>query len=316
MARLILTRLGVALATLFAVSVVVFCGVAALPGDAAQGVLGAEATPDRLEALREKFDLNRPLVERYVDWLAGFVHGDLGRSLVADAPVWSLLDDRARNTAALTIFAVLVLVPLAVVLGVLSALWRNSLFDHSVATSSLTLVSTPEFVTGTLLAVLFSFGLGLLPGASLIDSSKPITEQFDLIILPVLTLVAAAVAQATRMIRATMIETLQADFIQAAILRGVPRGRLLFRHALPNAFGPTAQILALTIGWLVGGVVVTETLFQYPGLGSAFASAVSARDLPTVQAVAMIVTAVYVLANLAAEVGALVLNPRLRRRTA
>ena len=313
MRRLIITRLAVAVATLLAVSVVVFAGVSLLPGNAAQIALGQEATPQRVAALSRQYGLDRPITTRYVDWLTGLLHGDLGESLTANEPVTTLIGHNLRNTAILAAGAILVIVPLAVVLGVLSALWRDSWFDYVIAAGSLAFLSTPEFVVGTGLIVVLATGLGLFPPVSLLDSQASPLSQLNLLVLPILTLALVAVGQATRMIRASMIEILNQDYIQSALLRGVPRWQILFRHALPNAFDSTVQVLALTVGWLVGGVVVTETLFQYPGIGSAFANAVNARDLPTVEAAAMIVTAVYVIANLVAEIGVIVINPRLRR---
>jgi peptide/nickel transport system permease protein len=313
-ARLIAIRCAMAVVTLVAVTFVVYFGMALMPGDAAQAVLGREATPERLELLRQQYGLDQGLLTQYLDWLSGLVRGDLGTSLASGQPVWDLVGDKLRNTAVLALCALLLLVPLSVGLGVLSALWRDRWADHGVTSVTLLLVSTPEFVFGTLLIVVFSFGLGVLPAASLLDGTSSILAQWKVLVLPVLTLVAVAVAQATRMIRATMIEVLHEDYIEVAALRGVPRRRILLRHALPNALDSTIQVLALTVGWLVAGVVVTETLFQFPGIGSAFADAVRARDLPTVQAVALIVTAVYVFANLIGEIAMIALNPRLRRR--
>jgi peptide/nickel transport system permease protein len=294
------------------VSVVVFLGVSILPGNAAEIQLGQSATPARVAALSHEYGLDRPIYERYGEWLWGMLHGDLGRSLTSGQPVSTLIGENLRNSLVLAGFAILIVVPLAVVLGILSALWRDSWFDHSIAVTSLAFLSTPEFVAGTLLIALFATGLGILPPVALVGSQS-IFSQLDVLVLPVLTLVLVAMGQATRMIRAAMIEVLHQDYIEAAILRGVSRRRILFRHALPNAFDSSVQVIALTVGWLVGGVVVTEALFQYPGIGSAFASAVDARDLPTVQAAAVIVTAVYVIANLLAEVTSIFLNPRLRR---
>jgi peptide/nickel transport system permease protein len=310
--RSVLTRVGISLAVLLAVSVVVFLGVSILPGNAAEIQLGQSATPARVAALSHEYGLDRPIYERYGEWLWGMLHGDLGRSLTSGQPVSTLIGENLRNSLVLAGFAILIVVPLAVVLGILSALWRDSWLDHTIAVTSLAFLSTPEFVAGTLLIALFATGLGILPPVALVGSQS-IFSQLDVLVLPVLTLVLVAMGQATRMIRAAMIEVLHQDYIEAAILRGVSRRRILFRHALPNAFDSSVQVIALTVGWLVGGVVVTEALFQYPGIGSAFASAVDARDLPTVQAAAVIVTAVYVIANLLAEVTSIFLNPRLRR---
>jgi peptide/nickel transport system permease protein len=312
MLRLVITRIATAVAVLLAVSVVVFFGVSVLPGNAAEIQLGQSATPERVAALSEQYGLDRPIHERYVDWLGGLLQGDLGQSLTSGQPVSTLIGDNLENSAVLAGLAILIVVPLAVVLGILSALWRDKLLDHSIAVTSLAFLSTPEFAVGTLLITVFATGLGLFPPVAIIGSDS-IFSQLDVLFLPVLTLVLVAVGQATRMIRAAMIEVLDQDYIEAAMLRGVPRRTILFRHALPNAFDSSIQVIALTVGWLVGGVVVTETLFQFPGIGSAFATAVDGRDLQTVEAAAMIVTAVYVTANLLSDLAIIIINPRLRR---
>jgi peptide/nickel transport system permease protein len=313
MLRQILVRIAIGVATLFAVSAIVFLGTEALPGDAAQAVLGQSATPQLLRQYRHDWGLDRPVLNRYGDWLWGFVRGDLGTSLPSGDPVSKLISDKARNTVGLAIATLIVLVPLSIGLGILSAVRRDGLFDQIVASSTLALIATPEFVVGTLLAVVVAVWLGWLPPVSLVDATRPITSQLKLLVLPVLALFAAAAAQTIRMVRATMIDVLQSEYVQMARLKGVPPGRVMVRHALPNAFGPTIQILAFNVGWLIGGVVVVETVFQYPGLGLAFRNAVSARDLPTVEAIAMLVTGVYIVVNLLADIGVILLNPRLRR---
>lgn len=312
MLKAIARRLLVTLLTLLAVSAVMYFGVAALPGDAATAALGQQATPARLEALRHEYGLDRPVVERYVDWLGGLVHGDLGRSPAAGRPVSQILGENVRNTAVLAGCVILLLVPLSVGLGILSALWRDRLFDGAVAVTTLTFISTPEFVMGSLLTVLLSSWLAVLPASSLLDPSASLLSQWKLL-LPVLTLTLVSAAQAIRMIRAAMIEVLHSDYIQAATLRGVSPRRLILRHALPNAIDPTIQVIALTVGYLVGGVVVTETLFQYPGVGTAITQAVNSRDIATVLAASILVTAVYMVANLLADISTIALNPRLRR---
>jgi peptide/nickel transport system permease protein len=311
--RRILVRVAVGIATLLAVSAIVFLGTEALPGDAATAVLGQTATPELLAQYRKDFGLDQPVLERYVDWLAGFVRGDLGASLPSGEPVSSLLGDRTRNTAALSLATLLILVPLAIGLGVASAVRRDRPLDHGVAATTLAFIATPEFVVGTLLAVAFAVWLELLPPVSLLDAREPVTSQLKTLVLPVATLLAASAAQMIRMVRASMIDVLRSEYVEMAALKGVRQRRILFRHALPNALGPTLQILAFTVGWLAGGVVVVETVFQFPGLGLAFTNAVSSRDLPTVQALAMIFTGVYIVVNLLADVGVILLNPRLRR---
>jgi peptide/nickel transport system permease protein len=291
----------------------VFLATATLPGDAAQAVLGQTATPQLLNEYRHDWGLDKPLLTRYGDWLSGLVRGNLGTSLPSGDPVTSVLSDKIRNTFALALLTLLVLVPLSVVLGVLSAVRRDGVFDQAVAGTTLAMIATPEFVVGTLLAVVVAVWLGWLPPVSLVDSSIPITSQLKLLVLPMLALLAAAVAQTVRMVRATMIDVLRSDYIQMAILKGVPKRRILFHHALPNALGPTLQIIAFNIGWLVGGVVVVEAVFQYPGLGLTFRDAVATRDLQTVEAIALLVTAVYVIFNLLADIAVILLNPRLRK---
>jgi peptide/nickel transport system permease protein len=313
MLRRILVRVAIGVATLLAVSAIVFLGTEALPGDAAQAVLGQTATPQLLHQYRHDWGLDRPVLTRYGDWLSGCVRGDLGKSLPSGDPVSKIISDKARNTFALAIATLIVLVPLSVGLGILSAVRRDSVLDQAVSSSTLTLIATPEFVVGTLLAVVVAVWLGWLPPVSLVDATRPITSQLDLLVLPVLALLAAAVAQTIRMVRATMIDVLQSDYVQMARLKGVAPWNVMLRHALPNALGPTIQILAFTVGWLIGGVVVVETVFQYPGLGLTFRNAVSARDLPTVEAIAMVVTGVYVVVNLLADIAVILLNPRLRR---
>ena len=316
MLRRILVRIGIGVATLFAVSAVVFLGTEALPGDAATAFLGQSATPELLKQYRHDFGLDKPVLTRYGEWIAGFVRGDLGKSLPSGDPVTSLIKDKARNTLGLALAALALLVPLSVGLGIVSALKRDSPFDHAVATTTLALIATPEFVVGTLLAVVVAVSLKWLPPISAVDATVPITSQLKLLVLPVATLLAAAVAQTIRMVRASMIDVLRSEYVQMATLKGVPPWRVLVRHALPNALGPTLQVLAFNVGWLVGGVVVVESVFQYPGLGLTFKNAVASRDLPMVEAVTMIVTGVYIVVNLLADIGVILLNPKLRRAAA
>jgi peptide/nickel transport system permease protein len=311
--RQLVIRCAVGIATLIAVSALVFLGVEALPGDAAQAALGQEATPALLKQYRHDFGLDRPVLTRYRDWLWGFVRGDLGRSLPSGAPVSGLISDKARNSVSLALATLICLVPIALALGIASAVRRDSLFDHAVASTTLTLIATPEFVVGTLLAIVIAVWLHWLPPVSLVDAQRPITSQLTLLVLPVVTLLAASVAQTTRMVRATMIDVLQSEYVQMARLKGVPPVRVMLHHALPNAIGPTIQILAFNIGWLMGGVVVVEAVFQYPGLGLAFRNAVSARDLPTVEAVSMLITGSYIVVNMLADIAVILINPRLRR---
>ena len=313
MCRLVLIRIGVGLLTLWAVSLVVFLGTQLLPGDAARVALGHEAPAALVAAVRKSFGLDRPVLVRYGEWLAGFVHGDLGRSLPSGATVASIIGDHIRNTVALATVTSALLISISLVLGMASAVLRDRPFDHGVAGVTLALISTPEFVVGSLLAVVFAVWLHWLPPASLVDATQPVLAQTSLFVLPVLTLLAASVAQMTRMVRASMIDVLESDYVQMARLKGVPEHRVLLRHALPNALGPTIQVIAINVAGLAGGVIVVEAVFQFPGLGLALTSAVASRDQPQVEAIVMLITVVYVGVNLLADIGVTLLNPRLRR---
>jgi peptide/nickel transport system permease protein len=313
MARRVLLRVCVALATLLAASVVVFVGTEALPGDAAQAALGNTATPQLLAQYRKDFNLDRPFMRRYADWLSGLPRGDLGKSLPSGQAVSSIVGDKIRNTAVLAGITMVILIPLSVILGTISAVHRDRYVDHGVTGTTLLLIATPEFVIGTLLAVLFGVWLHVLPPVSLVDPTRSVASQPNILILPVLTLLAAIAAQTTRMVRACMIDALESDYVQRARLNGVPESRVLRHHALPNAMGPTIQVLAMNVAWLAGGVVIVEAVFQYPGIGLELTHAVGARDLATVEVLALLITGVYIVGNLLADVGVMMLNPRLRR---
>jgi peptide/nickel transport system permease protein len=302
----------VALATLVAISFLVFCGMQALPGNAASAALGRQATPEMVAVLSKQMGLDHPLLKRYQFWVTGLLHGDLGRSATG-ATVWSTISDRVRNTLALAAATLALLVPLSLGLGIIAAVRRGGLIDNLVSGISLIFIAIPEFVIGALLAVIFAVWAGWLPAVSLVDSSRSVFLQPTILILPVVTLTVTAVAGTVRMVRACMIDVLRSDYIEMVRLKGLPERTVLFRHALPNALGPTLQILALNIAWLAGGVVIVETVFQYPGLGAQLTGSVSARDIPVVEAIVILITGVYIGVNLAANLGVILLNPRLRR---
>jgi peptide/nickel transport system permease protein len=252
-------------------------------------------------------------MKRYADWLSGLPRGDLGKSLPSGQAVSSIVGDKIRNTAVLAGITMVILIPLSVILGTISAVHRDRYVDHGVTGTTLLLIATPEFVIGTLLAVLFGVWLHVLPPVSLVDPTRSVASQPNILILPVLTLLAAIAAQTTRMVRACMIDALESDYVQMARLNGVPESRVLRHHALPNAMGPTIQVLAMNVAWLAGGVVIVEAVFQYPGIGLELTHAVGARDLATVEVLALLITGVYIVGNLLADVGVMMLNPRLRR---
>jgi peptide/nickel transport system permease protein len=311
LSRLVLVRVATGLGTLVAVAVVVFFGMSWLPGNAAQVALGHNATPAAVVALEHQFGLDRPIISQFFSWLGGMLHGDFGHSLPTGVTVVSLIGDKLRNTLILTAATMALLIPVGLLLGVLSAWRQDRVLDHIVGGTTLTLIAVPSFVLGTTLIVIFAFWLKALPAVSLIDPGTPITVQ--LLVLPVLALLGATIAQTIRMIRASMIDVLESPFVEMARLRGASERRILFTHALPNAIGPTIAILALNVPWLIGDVVVVEQVFGYRGLGTTLVGAVQSRDIPTVQAIAMIIATVIIVVNLLADVIVILLNPRLRR---
>jgi peptide/nickel transport system permease protein len=313
MIRLVAVRVGTGLLTLWLVSILVFAGTEVLPGDAAQAILGQSATPESLAVLREQLDLDRPAVVRYGDWVTGLVHGDLGTSVSGGGErVSTLVGQRLVNTLTLALAATLVFVPLSLLLGTLAAVRRYRPFDHVTSNAALVLIALPEFVTGTLLVLGLALAWPVLPAVSLFDPADYGWQHPRELVLPVVTLVAACLPSTARMVRGSVIEVLERDHVQMARLKGMQERRIVFRHVLPNALVPTLQIVALNIAWLLGGVVVVEFVFQYPGLGEGLVNAVGARDIPTVQAIAMILSAGYILVNLAADVATILLTPRLR----
>jgi len=312
--KLILIRIGLGLLTLFLVSIVVFAATQALPGDTARAILGKEAADKaRYEALREQLGLDEPMTTQYLSWLGGVVTGDLGNSLVQDKPVTELLSRRVQNTFVLVLIAALVSVPVSLFLGSLTALRRDSKFDVTVTVGSLSLAALPEFVIGILLILLFATQVFTwLPAVSRIDPTVPIYEQLELFILPALTLTLAVAPYITRILRASTIEVLESEYVMMARLKGLPDRLVLNRHAVPNALAPAIQVTALNLAWLAGGVVVVEYLFNFPGIGSLLVDSVANRDMPMVQAICLIIAAVYVLANLSADILTILVSPRLR----
>ena len=312
--KLILIRIGLGVLTLFMVSVVVFVATQALPGDTARAILGREAANKaRYEALREQLGLNQPMWQQYGSWLGGVVKGDLGNSLAQDEPVTSLIGRRVANTFTLVFIAALLSVPISLFLGSLTALRRDTKFDVTVTIGSLSLAALPEFVIGIILMLLFATQvLKLLPAVSTIDPEVPISQQLDKFILPALTLTLAVAPYITRILRASTIEVLESEYVMMARLKGLPERLVLNRHALPNALAPALQVTALNLAWLAGGVVVVEAVFNFNGIGSLLVDSVKNRDMPMVQAICLIIAAVYVIANLTADILTILVSPRLR----
>jgi peptide/nickel transport system permease protein len=310
----ILRRVLLGLVTLLLVSVVVFLATQLLPSDPARAILGRNATPASLHALRVQLHLDQPAVWQYIHWLGGFAQGDLGHSLAARGePVSSLIGTRVVNSAFLMLLAAAISVPLSIMLGAVSARRRDTAFDHSSSVVLLTLAAMPEFVVGIALVVLFATVVfHVLPAVSLIPPEDRPWQHMNALVLPVIALVLAVMPYIARIMRQSMIEVLESDYVEMARLKGLSEQTVLWRHAVPNGIAPAIQVVALNLAYLAGGIVVIEFVFAYPGIGSAFVDAVSNRDLPTVQALAILIAAVYVFLNVAADVATILVSPRLR----
>jgi peptide/nickel transport system permease protein len=313
--KLILIRLGLGVLTLFLVTLVVFVATQALPGDAARAILGKESTDvARYQALRKELGLDRPVVEQYTSWLGGVVRGDFGDSLVGGgAKVTTLLRSRIINSATLVLLAALISIPISILIGALSAIWRDSRFDNVANIVNLSLAALPEFVIGIGLVLFFAtLVFKWLPSVSNVDSLAPLSGQMTLFILPVVTLVLAVMPYVSRMLRASTVEVLESEYVMMARLKGLSESRVLWHHALPNAIVPTIQVIAINIAWLAGGIVTVEYLFGFPGIGAALVDAVANRDMPVVQALCLLIAAVYVVLNLIADILTILISPRLR----
>jgi peptide/nickel transport system permease protein len=312
MLQMFLRRLFLGAITVAIVSMIIFAGVEILPGDACTAFLEREAQGRVLENCREELDLNRPAVVRYLDWASDALRGDLGVSANGQRSIAEMVGARLQNSLLLAACALIVGVPTAIFLGVVSGLWRDRPVDLVLSTGAIFAMTIPEFVSATVLILVFSVWLGWLPGIVLTSANAPASEFFPEIILPVVVLAMVMTAHILRTVRSSVIEVMNSDYVQMATLKGVPYWRIVFRHALPNALLPAINVVALTIAWLLGGVVVIEVVFNYPGLGRMMIDAISDRDLPVVQAIALIVATVYVGVNLTADLLTMVANPRLR----
>jgi peptide/nickel transport system permease protein len=312
MIQLTARRLILAVVTLFIISLIIFLGVEALPGDTATAYLGQSATPESLAALREKFGLDAPAHERYLNWLTDALRGDLGESYARRAPVSEIIGYRFRNTVVLSVAASVVGIPLAIILGIIAGLTRDRWPDVTVSTVSIAGMTLPGFVTATVLIFVFAIRLEWFPAITLVSTDAPVSELLPNIILPVITLTIIMVAHILRLVRTNVIDVMNSEYVQMAQLKGVPKRRVVFQHALPNAMLPTINIVALTLIWLLGGVAIIETVFNYPGIGRLLVNAIGDRDLVLVQGIALILAAVVIALNLGADLLTLVLNPRLR----
>jgi peptide/nickel transport system permease protein len=312
MIRFILRRLGFMLLTLLVASLLISGATQILPGDVARMILGRFATDEALGALREQLGLNRPLALQYLTWLMDFARGDWGVSLSTDSPVMGLVLGRLRNSAMLAAVAFAMYVPLGILLGLIAALRRNTLTDQAISVGSLSFIGLPEFVTGVILISIFAIKLKWLPANSAIDPDATFMEALPRLILPAVTVSLVGLAYIARMTRAGTLEVLATDYVRTAYLKGLRPHQVLFGHVLRNALLPTVTVVAIGIGWLIGGLIITESLFSYPGLGRLLLFAIQRRDLPLIQATTLLLVGIFILSNLVADILYAYLNPRIR----
>ncbi|KAB1654049.1 ABC transporter permease [Pseudoclavibacter chungangensis] len=310
----LLRRVGLAVLTLWAVSVIVFLSTTAL-GDPVRAILGKdyEVSPERVAAISAELHLDRSPVERYVIWLGDLLSGNLGNSVVNGLPVGELIGERLTNSLFLVTIVALIMIPLAMLVALVSARFRGGPIDQTLQVINLTLAGIPEFVTGILLVALFSTTvLHLLPAVTVLPPGEMAWQRPSSMVLPVATLVLAIVPYLARILRANLLEAMDADYAELARLKGVPESAVLLRHALPNTLVPAVQVTALQLAWLLGGVVLVEYLFNYPGIGALLVDSVRNADFPVVQALAMIIAAAYIVVNLVADLLSILLTPRAR----
>ncbi|MCB4768654.1 ABC transporter permease [Ancylobacter sp. Lp-2] len=312
---LVLRRVLLSFVSFLVVSVIIFTAVDILPGDTAQRALGREATAESVAILRSEMRLSDPAIVRYGRWLGDFVSGDLGTSMVSKRPVADYLVPPLRHTLLLGAIVLAVHIPLSLFLGLVCALTRDTPLDLGLSALVLVAMSVPDFVVGIFLIVVFSVELGWFPPLALIDQATSWTDMLYMLTLPILALNAAMTAYVVRQTRDSMIEVLNSDFVRVARLRGLPPLQIVLAHALPSALGPAINAIALNAAWLVGGIVVIEAVFNYPGLGRLLVEGVRFHDVPIIQAIALILSGTHIALNLAADIGTTLLNPKLRTRS-
>lgn len=309
---LIARRIGAGILTLLIVSAVVFFITSLLPGDAAQMILGQNATPETVAALRQQLGLDQPLLMRYFHWLTGMVQGDFGTSFASHLPVSQLVAQRIPATFELAGITTLICVPLALIIGIIAAMNRGSRLDRSLVIGTMATVAVPEFLVATVAVLIFAVKLHWVSAMSFGSPDSDLLSYLKAYALPVLTLCCVLVAQMARMTRAAIINQLDSPYLEMALLKGVSPLRAVLRHALPNAVGPIANAISLSLSYLFGGVIIIETIFSYPGLASQLVDAVSNRDLPVVQLCVMLFAACYLVLLLAADILTIAFNPKWR----
>ena len=311
---MIAKRIGLGLFTLLAISLLITVGVEMLSGDVCTAILGQMASVETVAACHTKLDLDRPIMVRYFDWLFSFLQGDMGNSLANERTVLELISARIGNTMYLAALSALVAIPLGISLGVIAALYRNTGFDRGISVTTLSTISVPDFFVAYILMAVFAVNFQIFPAISNVSSGMGFWERFYVSALPVLTLTLISIAHLMRMTRASIVNLLASPYIEMAKLKGIKPARIIVKHALPNAWAPIIQVVILNFAFMVVGVVIIEVVFVYPGLGALMVDSVQLRNMPVVQATAMIFAAAYVLLNLLADVLSIIANPRLRHR--
>ncbi|MGH3881397.1 MAG: ABC transporter permease [Actinophytocola sp.] len=310
--RIVAQRLLLALFTILIASFGIFWMVELLPGDVATRILGQAATDETAATLRERLHLDEPAMQRYLRWLGDFVRGDWGVSLVADRPVTEYVLPRLGNTLLLAGFAIALYVPLALTLGVITAVFRERRFVGWLSAAVVLTTAIPEFVLGILLLVTFAVMLPWFPPLADITRAGSLPELLHVIALPALTLTLAMTAYAVRMMHSSLVTVLESEYVRMARLKGLPAWRIVFRHAVPNAMGPAIRVTVLNVAFVVGGVVLVERIFNFPGIGRLLVDSIQLLDTPVIEAITLILASTYILANLGADLLAALFNPRLR----
>lgn len=310
--KLVAQRLALGLLLLFAVSVLIFVGTQILPGDVAQSILGQSATPQALANLRRDLGLNEPALTRYLSWLGGVLHGDLGKALTSGADIADSIGSRLTNTLFLAAVAATIAVPLAIFLGLLAVRYRDRWPDKLISAVTLASISLPEFFIGYVLILFFAVKWGWFPSVATVYESMGFFDRLNVVILPALTLTMVVLAHMMRMTRAAILNVMQSAYIETAELKGLSTFNVIWRHAFPNSIAPIVNVVMLNLAYLVVGVVVVEVVFVYPGMGQYLVDHVSKRDVPVVQACGLIFAAVYIGLNMVADIVAILTNPRLR----
>jgi peptide/nickel transport system permease protein len=312
MLKLLGQRLALGILTLFAVSILIFAVTEWLPGDIATNILGQQATPENVAAIRAELGLDRPAYERYVGWLGDAVQGDLGRSLANKRPVLDVIGPRLGNTLFLAIYAAVIAVPLSVMLGILAAIYRGGVFDKIVNIVSLAAISMPEFFIGYFLILFMLVQLKWFPAIATIKPEQSFFQHLYVTFLPMLTLILVVIAHMMRMTRTSVLAVMSSPYVEMALLKGIPKRRIVVHHALPNALAPIINVVAINLAYLIVGVVVVESVFTFNGLGRLMVDAVAKRDIPVVQACGLIFAVVFIGLNMTADILSILSNPRLR----